>query len=74
MDGPTEVTLDAATNVDPGNAPVFDGSLETPSRTVVASTVDRKPLLRVSVPGNQTRVRIWTNHPMEPDKVVVGVG
>jgi hypothetical protein len=74
MDGATEVTLGAARDVDPGGRPAFDGMLETPSRIVIVATSERKTLLDSSVPGMGTRVRIWVNHPNEPDKVIVGLG
>ena len=73
QDGPTEVILGPADEVDPGDQPVIDGDLETPGRVVVISTVERKSVLEARVPDTQTRVRIWLNHPRWPDKVVVGL-
>lgn len=73
-DGETDVTLGSARDVDPGTPPAFEGVLETPSRTVTLSTVERQKVLESAVPSARTRVRIWTNHPTEPDKVIVGLG
>jgi hypothetical protein len=73
QDGPTEVILGKARDVDPGDHPVFDGELETPGRIVVISTVERKTVLETRVPDTHTRVRIWLNHPRWPDKVIVGL-
>lgn len=73
-DGETEVTLGPAIEVNPGKSPAFDGDLETPNRAVAVSTVEREKLLEERVPFENTRVRIWVNHPTEPDKVIVGWG
>lgn len=72
IDGETEVTLGPAREVDPGTPPAFDGELDTPSRTLVISTVDQKTILSENVPGIRTHVRAWVNRPSMPDKVVVG--
>jgi hypothetical protein len=74
QDGETEVTLGPVREVDPGGSPVFDGMLETPNKSVIVSTAEHETLLDVRVPNTSTRVRIWSNHPTEPDKVVVGLG
>jgi hypothetical protein len=72
-DGETLVTLGPASEVDPGEAPAFDAMLDTPNRAVVVSTVERQTVLETRVPNARTRVRIWVDHPSEPDKVIVGL-
>jgi len=72
-DGQTDVTLGAAGDVNPGSQPAFDGTLETPSRVVALSTVEKETVLKSPVLGTRARVRIWTNHPTEPDKVIIGL-
>ena len=52
--------------------PAFEGMLDTPSRLVVISTVDDETILKLPVPKAKMRVKIWTNHASEPDKVIVG--
>ncbi len=74
MDGKTEITMGLADDVDPGGDPGFDGILATPTRAVVVSTVGFDTLLEANAPNLQTRIRVWTNKPKEPDKVVVGIG
>jgi hypothetical protein len=74
QDGPTEVILGNASDVDPGHPPAFDGALETPNRAVVVSTVDDQTVLKANVPTSETHVRVWINHPRWPDKVIVGLG
>jgi hypothetical protein len=73
MDGETKITIGPADEVDPGGHPTFDGALATPTRTVVVFTIEWKKLLEARVSSLQTRVRIWTNHPNEPDDVVIGL-
>jgi hypothetical protein len=74
QDGPTEIVLGPAQDVDPGSSPVFDGDLETPHRSVIVSTVEGSKVLQSKVPETHTRVRIWVSHPQWPDKVIVGWG
>jgi hypothetical protein len=73
MDGETEVTLGASDQVSPEWEPAFDGILKTPTRKVVVSTVEGDNVLVADVASERTRVRIWTNHPIEPDKVSIGL-
>jgi hypothetical protein len=73
-DGETLVLLGPAIELDPGEPPAFDGMLATPNRAVVVSTVERHTVLETSVPDTRTRVRIWVDEPVEPDKVIVGIG
>lgn len=73
QDGPTEVTLGSLDDVDSGKAPAFEGELETPSRTVVVSTVEWKKVLQVQVANTQSLVKIWLSHPKWPEKVTIGL-
>ena len=74
QDGPTEVVLGGAREVDPGSRPAFDGDLETPHHELTVSTVEGSKVLQSKVPETHTRVRIWVSHPRWPDKVIVGLG
>jgi hypothetical protein len=74
QDGETDVSLGAASEVDPGENPAFDGMLDTPNQTVIVSTVERETILAASASGRHTRVRIWVNRPQEPDKIIIGLG
>jgi len=73
VDGETEITLGSAIEVDTGDLPAFTGTLETPNRAVVVSTVEQDTLLEARVPGTRTGVRVWLNHPRWPDKVTIGL-
>ena len=73
MDGQTEIVMGKAPEIDPGHRPSFDGVLETPSHVVCVWTVEWEKVLETRVPTTSTRVRVWGNHPTEPDEIIVGV-
>ncbi len=73
VDGETRITIGASRQVGLEEIPAFDGELETPSRMVGVEVVPRKRVLEQPVPGSRTRVRIWVNHPIEPDNIVIGL-
>ncbi|HYY83744.1 MAG TPA: hypothetical protein VE686_04500 [Beijerinckiaceae bacterium] len=72
-EGPTTVTVGFGDGVDPGGTPAFQGTLDTPSGTLVVTTVDRRIVVSFEVARTTTRVRIWVNDPSVPDRVVIGV-
>lgn len=74
MDGVTEFTMGPACEVGSNSKPAFDGTLATPSRAVVVSTVEWRRLMEADVPTDETRLRIWTNRRSEPDRVIIGLG
>jgi hypothetical protein len=73
-DGETEITMGPAGEVGPTDDPAYDGTIATPTRTIVVWTVEWRKLLEMDVPTLQTRLRVWTNRPREPDKVLIGFG
>lgn len=72
-DGETEFTLGKAHDVDPGDHPVFQGILKTPSLRITLKSVVGQTILEAPVSHRETMVRIWVNDPSEPDRVIVGV-
>jgi hypothetical protein len=70
--GETEVTLGTMEGLPRENL-AFEGELETPSRAVAVWTVLRETVLQAPVSHVRTGVRIWVNHPSEPNKVIVGL-
>jgi hypothetical protein len=72
-EGTTEVTIGAGRELEGKGSLLFDGRLDTPSRTVIVETVLRQKILEKIVPGAATRVRIWTNGGRAPDKVMIGL-
>jgi hypothetical protein len=74
VDGDTQFTLGETHDVDPGGHPIFRGLLKTPNRRVALVSVIGQVILEAPVPQQQTIVRVWVNHPSEPDHVIVGIG
>lgn len=72
-DGETDIFLGTCSSVDPGERPIFEGQLSTPSRRIAVKTVLGATLVEASVSGTTTTVRIWANDPKEPDKIIVGI-
>ena len=72
QDGETKVTLGHQHRND--GRPAFDGYLDTPHRKVAVWTIEWDMVLETSVPTTRTRIRVWTNHPTEPDDIGVGEG
>ena len=70
--GETEVRVGAAREVGSSKPPAFEGDLNSPSRAVAFWTIDGT-VLEAPVQHARTRVRIWLNHPSEPDEVVIGL-
>jgi hypothetical protein len=74
VDGETEFTLGETRDVDRGDPPVFHGLLKTPNCRIVLHTAEDETILQATVPRRETVVRIWVNHPSQPDRVIVGLG
>jgi hypothetical protein len=72
-DGKTEITLGPCDEVDTGERPAFEGSLQTPNRRVAVRTVHGVTLLEMLVPAAETTLRVWVNDPSEPDRIAVGI-
>lgn len=74
-EGDTTITLGSFEELNPQpGPPKFDGMLETPAHRVDLFDANMPEILSMEVPGSRTRVRIWTNHPTEPDNVVIALG
>lgn len=74
-EGDTTITLGPFEELTPqAKLPRFDGMLDTPEFRVMLSDANMPEILSMEVPGSRTRVRIWTNHPTEPDDVVIALG
>ena len=72
MDEAPNVELIASNEaIDPGTL-AFDGWINTPNRCLAMLTQDNEVLLMKRVNEIRTRVRVWTNHGSEPDRIVVG--
>jgi len=74
VDGDTTITLAMAEELDIDGAPIFDGLIVTPTNRLVVSTVEDEEILGTDVPSHETRIRIWTNRPVEPNLITIGWG
>ena len=74
VDGETELMISDSADDAFQASPTFNGVLDTPNRTFVVSTSEHDILFRTELPGHFTRVRIWTDHPREPEHILVVLG
>lgn len=70
-DGDTTVIVGPLSELNQMSAPDHDGILETPHRLLMLSDA-LSDIADIPVGGVRTRIRIWVNHPTEPDHVVIG--
>ncbi|WP_168168935.1 hypothetical protein [Shinella sp. HZN7] len=54
--------------------PTFDGFLDTPDKRLVFFDANEPEFASVSVPPVKTRIRIWIDHPREPENAVIAFG
>jgi hypothetical protein len=48
--------------------------LETPNKVVLLFDAEVDEFMSIRVPTSQTRIRVWINHPTEPDEVIIAAG
>ena len=73
-DAEIEITLGQHSTVERTGQPRLDWSIATPDRQLLLFDANHPELMRLAVKTRNTRIRIWTNHPTEPDSVTVLVG
>ena len=72
VDGETDLTV----TDQPGEESiplVFDGVIAAPERHITVSDAYLLESANVRITGKKARVRIWANHPREPDRIVIAV-
>jgi hypothetical protein len=74
QDGETILSLLSDGEKTPLAQPAFDGMIETPQKMVFVSTSERDRLGQIHVASMTTRVRVWINHPVEPDTIHIAMG
>lgn len=72
MDGETELIV--SDEDVPSGTPVFERLLETPSKVIEVFTSENETLMLCEVASNSTRIRVWTDHPSEPEHIFVVLG
>lgn len=73
MDGDTDFTLGPSAELEIERFRVFETLLKTPGQRIGLENVWGDPLLGMATANVETRVRIWTNRFLSPDKVIVGI-
>jgi hypothetical protein len=74
-EGETAITLGRFEELPPqALSPTFDGVLNTPEYRVDLFDANIPKILSIEVPDARTRVRVWMNRSLCPDKVIVAVG
>lgn len=74
QDGDTVVFLGLAAELVRSDKPIYDGLLNTQSGLVLLFDSNMPEILSMAVPTFETRVRIWVNRLLEPDRVQIGLG
>ena len=70
----TELTVGSPDEVAEPREPQFDGTIPTPGGSVVFTDADLNELLAYPAATAETRIRIWTDGSMLPERVVVAIG
>ena len=73
-DGDTHVTFGPASEIVGAKRPDFDGTLNTPNKEIILFDADEPQYAIADVPSLKTRIRVWIDHPTEPENVVIAWG
>lgn len=73
-DGDTHFTVGEASEITMATPPTFDGILNTPDKMLVFFDANDPKFASLSVPTIKTRIRVWIDHPTQPENVVVAWG
>ena len=74
QEGEIEIMLGTPADLMPEGEPALDRSIRTPRNQVLLFDANHPELMQYPVESRRTRIRIWTNHPTEPDRVTLVVG
>ena len=73
-DGDTHVTFGPASEIEEKRKPDFDGILNTPNNEIILFDANNPQFAISRVPSAKTRIRVWMDHPIEPENVVIAWG
>lgn len=71
IDGKTAITLTDQDDNEHDQGLAFDGILSVPTRELSVCSVDDERLLTLPVLSDKPRVRVFTNDPNEPDRILI---
>ena len=70
-EGEIDLTVGSEGELDPKEPAAWTGRIATPRRLVRVVTVEGTTIVERPVAGTTAGVRIWTNHPLVPDRIVI---
>lgn len=70
-DGDTHFTVGEASEITMPTPPTFDGILNTPSKRLVFFDANEPEFASLPLPTIKTRIRVWVDHPTQPENVVI---
>ena len=73
-DGDTSVTFGPILEITETRDPDFDGILNTPNNELILFDAIEPEFASAKVPSTKTRIRVWIDHPIEPENVVIAWG
>ncbi|RYZ75308.1 MAG: hypothetical protein EOP04_33480 [Proteobacteria bacterium] len=73
-DGDTDVTFGPASEITETRNPDFDGILNTPNNEIILFDANNPQFAISRVPSAKTRIRVWMDHPSEPENVIIAWG
>lgn len=73
-DGDTNVTFGPISEIEEPRKPDFDGMLNTPNNGLILFDAINPEFAIATVPSTKTRIRVWIDHPSEPENVVIAWG
>lgn len=72
--GDTDVTFGPASEIMQAGQPDFDGMLNTPNKEIILFDALEPQYAIAPVPSTKTRIRVWMDHPEEPQNVTIAWG
>jgi hypothetical protein len=72
-EGDTNITIGPFEELNQLPAPDFDGLMNTPENKIMLSDAN-DDIADIAVPTTRTRIRIWLDHPTQPENIVIGWG
>lgn len=73
INGPTQLHIAAAEDVDPGWPAAFAGMVETLAHALIIDTVEEEIVHRQDLPLKMTAVKVWLSDHRWPEQVFIGI-
>lgn len=73
-DGDTHVTFGPASEITEARKPDFEGILNTSDKELILFDANEPQYAIADVPSTKTRIRVWIDHPTEPEYVIIAWG